>query len=263
MEKVLGWDKLIQIAQKSIPQGLLFLGSEQVQKLELARNFFQLVHCFNPTRFSLKQPCGNCLSCKKVQSGNHPDFVVITSQGEQILVDELREIKKLLYFAPIESAYRFIVIHEAHKLNTSSANSLLKCLEEPPTHTRFILTTHDRSLLLPTVLSRCQFLQFSSETINQNLINKPEGLERLSLQQLADTLGADQTKLQTFLDWMVQRFHDQAIKLSQERAFALAYQTSNQALRANHLSQRLKHYANKKLIALAAAQLYSQTDHLP
>ncbi|MEW6056869.1 MAG: DNA polymerase III subunit delta' [Bdellovibrionota bacterium] len=151
------WNTLARLAG-AIPQGLILIGPAGVGKRRAVRALYQLIHC---TKRSGDEPCGECVSCLKIAQNKHADFIEIAPQGETIIVDDLRDIKKSLFFAPMEGKWRFIVIDQAHKLNVSSANTLLKTLEEPPSHTRFFLITHERALLLPTIISRCQFVHFS------------------------------------------------------------------------------------------------------
>ena len=144
-----------------IPQSFLFTGPAGVGKRQCCRAYYQFLHCVDSGLPELR-PCQTCGPCVKIRSGNHPDYIEIQAEGEQILIDDLRAMKERLYFSPFEGRVRFIVIIEAHRLGQAGAHSLLKILEEPPAHTRFILTTHDRSLLPQTIQSRCQTLAFAA-----------------------------------------------------------------------------------------------------
>ncbi len=144
--------KLVSM-ENSLPACLILTGPAGVGKRQAVRALFQKIHCAN-------NHCGSCASCLKITNNNHLDFISIEPEGENISAESLREMKKNLYFAPVEGKIRFVLINDAHKLNATSANMLLKTLEEPPKHTRFFLITHQKNLLLPTILSRSQFLFF-------------------------------------------------------------------------------------------------------
>lgn len=102
-----------------------------------------------------QKPCGTCLSCRKVESGIHPDFMLIDFGETELKVDLARRIKAENMMIPNDGANRVTVIHHAHQLNISAQNVLLKELEEPPKHAFFILTTERPDVLLETVRSRC------------------------------------------------------------------------------------------------------------
>lgn len=104
------------------------------------------------------EPCQSCKSCQLVKQGEHPDLYVIKpkKKGAVIKVEQIRDLSNSLYTAPQFSYNKLILIHNAEKMNNSSANSLLKILEEPPTGVYFILTVASLSTLPATILSRCQ-----------------------------------------------------------------------------------------------------------
>lgn len=185
------WEQLLKMS-KNLPQALLMLGPNGVGKKRAVKALFQVLHCEKnaanavdegPSLFGAASepapalsvaelPCGECVQCRKIADGMHTDLIEISAKGSQIAVDDLREMKKNLYFAPNDGTVRFVIIDDAHLLNASSANSILKTLEEPPAHTRFFLITHERGLLLQTILSRCQFLHFAplDETTLEKII---------------------------------------------------------------------------------------------
>lgn len=101
---------------------------------------------------------------RRVQQLNHPDFTVLQPVNEKIGVDEIRELPRLLAFAPLEAAKRIVLIEGAASMNAQAANALLKILEEPPGHTMFFLLCRDPAELLPTIVSRCQALRFAPMT---------------------------------------------------------------------------------------------------
>lgn len=293
------WGKLVRMAD-ALPQTLIFCGPAGVGKRRAAKALFQLIECQEQ---ALSEPCGTCVSCRKIAEGKHTDVVEILPKGENIVVDDLREMKKMLFFPPIEAKYRFVIIDDAHKLNSTSANTLLKTLEEPPAHTRFLLVTHERNLLLPTILSRSQFVSFSplapdvlDRLITDLGIEIPQSLRpavldlmnggvaraslfadekalrflettQTTLKQIQGT-GADWGRVVRLADdlgdaWMLELFLDMLIRLGTQSATAgpggpEAATASELALSASYLRRRLDRYANRKLIALAAAELAYQ-----
>jgi DNA polymerase-3 subunit delta' len=152
------------VLQKLAPVWL-FTGPAGVQKNAMARAFIKTLLCSTPkfSDSSETQYCGICSSCRLWTTESHPDFFHLKPSGK------LRQIKRehtndLLRFVSLKSYQgmgKAILIQEADRLHTSSANALLKTLEEPPPKTFFFLTCQRQNSLLPTLVSRCQILEFS------------------------------------------------------------------------------------------------------
>jgi DNA polymerase-3 subunit delta' len=135
-----------------VPQSLLLTGPLNAGKATLARYFAQYLNCTgdNP-------PCGQCRSCRKMISGNHPDIrVVDTAETETLKIDQVRELQHELSLSPVEGRYRVAVLGNFERATTGAANALLKTLEEPASQVVLILTAPDPGSLLPTIVSRCQ-----------------------------------------------------------------------------------------------------------
>jgi len=105
-------------------------------------------------------PCGECRSCRKIESGNHPDVIHIRPSGSLIRIAQIRELCHTLTMRPYEARVRVVVISDAQTMNPEAGNALLKMLEEPPGQTVLLLTTDQASNLLPTIVSRCQQIRF-------------------------------------------------------------------------------------------------------
>ena len=112
-------------------------------------------------------PCGKCRACRLIAHGNHPDFRLLqpldkNGQVDRIdgmlRVEQATDLIREVTLRPLEGRYRIFLIQDAHTANDSFANKMLKTLEEPPDHVILCLTAEDRSLLLPTIVSRCQVL---------------------------------------------------------------------------------------------------------
>ncbi len=115
---------------------------------------------------SQTEPCCFCHSCGLMQSGNHPDFHVVKPEkvGKSITVEQIRQMNRIAQESSQLSGYRLIVIEPADAMNESSANALLKTLEEPAPNCLFILVTSRIKHLLPTIVSRCQRLVIPAPT---------------------------------------------------------------------------------------------------
>lgn len=145
------------VEQQRIPQALLINGVAGLAKQQLAEQFAQFLIC---TDRQAEAHCGSCASCRLFTAGTHPDFSLIQPEepGKAIGVDLIRSLIGKLVLKPQYSAYRVVIITPAEQLNINSANAFLKCLEEPPERTVFILLTEHRQALPATIRSRCQKL---------------------------------------------------------------------------------------------------------
>lgn len=149
------------VAQQRIPQALLIEGVAGLGKQHLALQFAQYLTCLDKQENSY---CGHCASCKLFAAGTHPDFIQIQPEepGKAIGVDVIRQLIVKLVLKPQYSTYRVIIITPAEQMNINSANAFLKCLEEPPEHTVFLLLTEYSQNLPATIRSRCQKMLIQS-----------------------------------------------------------------------------------------------------
>jgi DNA polymerase-3 subunit delta' len=104
--------------------------------------------------------CGACPSCRKAASGGHPDIHLLASGGDEIKIDQIRQIQADLSLKPFEGSKKTLIVDGAENMNTASANAFLKTLEEPPGDALIILITAQPHGLLPTIRSRCQEIRF-------------------------------------------------------------------------------------------------------
>ncbi|MFM8332209.1 MAG: DNA polymerase III subunit delta' [Candidatus Methylumidiphilus sp.] len=137
-----------------VPQALLMAGRAGVGKRLLAETFSQRLLCRDPGQYA----CGQCVSCHLWAAETHPDFLRVEPEepGKAIPVDAIRKLIATLELKPQYSGRRVVLIVPAHQMNVSSANSLLKTLEEPDAHTTLLLLTDAPEALPATILSRCQ-----------------------------------------------------------------------------------------------------------
>ena len=136
----------------------LFVGPPDTGKVALALNMAKAVNCESGG----SDPCDSCRQCVLTDRGVHPDVHVLRPRkaSRTISIDRVRELQREISLKPLTGEYRIALIIEADRMKPDAANSLLKTLEEPPPGTIFILTCEDTSGLLPTVLSRCQRINF-------------------------------------------------------------------------------------------------------
>jgi DNA polymerase III subunit delta' len=137
-----------------LPQALLITGPESVGKHTLARQVVAAMLC----RADGDKPCGACLSCRKLRSGNHPDFLEVAAEDRaaRVKIDQVRDVERFLALTPKESLSKVALICDFERATINAANALLKTLEEPPSYAHIILLATDADLLLPTVVSRTQ-----------------------------------------------------------------------------------------------------------
>jgi len=142
----------------------LILGPPQIGKSTLAQAFGMALLCTD----SGPRPCGRCRSCQLMTKRGHPDFLLIQPTDKEGAVDRTNgllrgeaasSIVRDAILRPVEGRYKFVLIQDAHRANDTFANKLLKTLEEAPAHVVLCLTAHDRSEMLPTIVSRCQILE--------------------------------------------------------------------------------------------------------
>lgn len=138
----------------------------------------------DPAPTTLVTPCGQCQMCLSIKSGQNVDVTVIQSESASLKIEDLEPIRTAMGFRPHQARFRVFVILGAETLTPTAANSLLKILEEPPSSWKFILTTSDASLILPTIVSRCQRIRFkplSTAIIEDSLHAQDISLERRQL----------------------------------------------------------------------------------
>jgi DNA polymerase-3 subunit delta' len=152
------------LQNSSVAHAYLFYGQEGVGKKKLAIALAKALNCTNTDSDGACDECGSCL---KIERRTHPDFFYLepvknspTSREAVIKIEEIRELQKKLGYLPYEGKTKVVVIDSAELMNLQAANSFLKTLEEPPSATVLILVSSNPQRLLPTLLSRCQRIQF-------------------------------------------------------------------------------------------------------
>ena len=138
-----------------VHHAFLFTGTRGVGKTTIARILAKCLNCETGVR---AEPCGECASCREIDAGRFPDLIEVDA-ASRTKVDDTRELLDNVQYAPARGRYKVYLIDEVHMLSAHSFNALLKTLEEPPPHVKFLLATTDPQKLPVTVLSRC--LQFN------------------------------------------------------------------------------------------------------
>ena len=142
------------LATKRVHHALMFTGIRGVGKTTLARIFAKALNCAEPDG---AEPCCACSSCAQVDAGSHPDMIEIDA-ASTTQVDSMRELLDSARYAPALGKYKVYIIDEVHMLSRHSFNAMLKTLEEPPEHVKFVLATTDPQQVPATVQSRCMRL---------------------------------------------------------------------------------------------------------
>ncbi|MEA3305555.1 MAG: DNA polymerase III subunit gamma/tau, partial [Candidatus Omnitrophota bacterium] len=144
------------ISNNRVAHAYMFAGPRGIGKTSAARILAKGLNC---EKGSTPSPCGKCSSCNSISSGVSMDVIEIDGASNNS-VDQIRELRENIKFSPAYGRYKVYIIDEVHMLSTGAFNALLKILEEPPKHAKFIFATTNPEKVLPTVLSRCQRFDF-------------------------------------------------------------------------------------------------------
>jgi len=152
------------LTQNRLHHAYLFTGTRGVGKTTIARIFAKSLNCVNGITAT---PCGVCSACTEIDSGRFVDLIELDA-ASNTQVDNMRELLESALYAPTSGRFKVYIIDEVHMLSKSAFNAMLKTLEEPPAHVKFILATTDPQKIPVTVLSRC--LQFNLKQLPPALI---------------------------------------------------------------------------------------------
>lgn len=188
--------------QGRLHHAYLFTGTRGVGKTTLARILAKCLNCTakgDGDEAVTSTPCGECDSCRAIDEGRFVDLIEVDA-ASRTKVEDTRELLDNVQYAPTQGRYKVYLIDEVHMLSTSSFNALLKTLEEPPPHVKFLLATTDPQKLPATVLSRC--LQFT-------LKNMPP--ERI-VDHLARVLEAEEVGFEESALWLLGKAADGSMR---------------------------------------------------
>ena len=152
--------QLQTVFQKNrVAHAYLFEGAKGTGKMAVMRYFVKLLLCEQPNE---NVPCETCRGCRRFESGNHPNFIQIEPDGQDIKKDQMLQLIFEMNKTALEAGRKIYVLHRADRLNASAANTLLKFLEEPEGLVTAILLTEKAHAILPTIRSRSQIISFPS-----------------------------------------------------------------------------------------------------
>lgn len=206
--EIIGQEHVVQTLTNAISSGAvshayLFSGQRGSGKTTMARLLAKAVNCEN---LQGRNPCNSCSSCMEVNEGRAIDLIEVDAASNRG-IDEIRELRDGIRFAPTKSKYKVFIIDEAHQLSKDAANALLKTLEEPPSHAIFILATTEIHKMIPTIISRCQRFDFRKLTIPEivgrlGILAKNEGspIEKPALELIALNAGGSERDAEALLD---------------------------------------------------------------
>ncbi len=171
------------VAQNRLAHAYLFVGPRGIGKTSTARILAKALNCVNGPTVT---PCGVCDNCREIAAGNSLDVIEIDGASNNS-VEDVRQLRDNVRYAPAKGHYKIYLIDEVHMLSSAAFNALLKTLEEPPPHVKFIFATTEPQKVLPTILSRCQ--RFDLHRIPANLIAQHlqfiAGKEKITLETAA------------------------------------------------------------------------------
>src|SRR5438128_7971325 len=230
------------VAQNRLAHAYLFVGPRGIGKTSTARILAKSLNCVKGPTVT---PCGVCDNCLEIAAGNSLDVIEIDGASNRG-IDDVSELRDNVRYAPAKSRLKIYIIDEVHMLTKEAFNALLKTLEEPPPHVKFIFATTEPDKVLPTILSRGQRLDFAGITL-------PRIVERLRLIVDREGLQADADALELIARRAGGSMRDAQSLLDQLLAFG------GDRLTADQVHQLLGTARDERILALAGAVL----DHDP
>ncbi|MBO4448334.1 MAG: DNA polymerase III subunit gamma/tau [Kiritimatiellae bacterium] len=173
---VIGQPHVVEILKNAITSGrianaYLFIGPRGIGKTTLSRIFAKALNCTSPNGV---EPCGECANCREIAEGRSLDVIELDAASHNS-VDDVKPIIESVQFKPASSKYKIYIVDECHMLSNAAWNALLKTLEEPPPHVKFVFATTEGDKVLATIVSRCQ--RFDLRRIQtKDIVSRLEGI---------------------------------------------------------------------------------------
>jgi DNA polymerase-3 subunit gamma/tau len=181
---VIGQEHVVRTLRNAVEQGnvhhaYLFVGSRGTGKTSMAK---MLAACLNCVRGPTVDPCGVCDSCVSIANATSLDVIEMDAASNNS-VDDIRELRDSVQFAPVSGGYKVYILDEAHMLSAAAWNAFLKTLEEPPPGTIFVLATTEAHKVMDTVVDRCHRFDFRRPTVEQlaTVVKRVAGKESIEI----------------------------------------------------------------------------------
>jgi DNA polymerase III subunit gamma/tau len=182
--EVVGQQHVVRTLSNAVESGrvhhaYLFVGSRGTGKTSMAKILARSLNCVNGPTLT---PCGECDSCRTIAAGTSLDVIEMDAASNRS-VDDVRDLRERVGYAPAEGHWKVYILDEAHMLTKEAWNAFLKTLEEPPPNTAFVLATTEPQKVMATIVDRCQRFDFQRPTLDQigEVVNRVASSEGISI----------------------------------------------------------------------------------